>query len=395
MNAPLLVGVGFVALEGAAWVIGLIATKVFAQPIPRRAAFLATQTAQLARLANGEAVGHRLHKILGWDYGVTPRVQGQKQNAQGLRASAEYAPEPAPGVLRVAVFGDSQVYGGEVDDDGPFPRQLEVGWNADALNYGVGGYGADQVLLRFREDAAHLKPHVVIFVVTTVMAPRVVSRYRRFQNPEDGPWFKPRFVRDGNVLRFIPSPVATREDADRLLANPAAISTFATHDFWYNPALFEHRLYEWSAAYRLLSTSGFSLWKRCLHRDRIFRGHLLNADGEATQLLIHILSNFASEAQAMGMRPLVLFLPSPSEVTAVAAGDAPAYATVRTALDAAQVPTADVGMAIASSPSALSELFAPSGHYTARGNAVVAEALAEVLQLPRRVAPPLAGTALP
>ena len=46
-------------------------------------------------------------------------------NAQGLRSTREYAPVPAPGVLRIAAFGDSFVYGAEVATE-ISPGELEV-----------------------------------------------------------------------------------------------------------------------------------------------------------------------------------------------------------------------------------------------------------------------------
>ena len=43
-------------------------------------------------------------------------------------------------------------------------------------------------------EIGRLHPSVVVLGVPPLMIPRVVSRYRRFQETGDGPWFKPRYV---------------------------------------------------------------------------------------------------------------------------------------------------------------------------------------------------------
>jgi hypothetical protein len=131
----------------------------------------------VARLANNESLRARIHPVLGWDYGTGAVSETQHLNAQGLRGTREYGAK-THGLTRVSVFGDSYVYCNEVTDAESWPAKIEAGWKGEVLNYGVGGYGADQAYLRFREAAAQYEPDVVIMGFTPMMAERAVSRYR-------------------------------------------------------------------------------------------------------------------------------------------------------------------------------------------------------------------------
>lgn len=83
---------------------------------------------------------------------VLPIVIGE----QGARGGRDYPPEPAEGVLRLAYFGTSFVFGSEVADEETWCAQLEeLDPRLEALNFGVGGYGTGQALLRMRRERLH------------------------------------------------------------------------------------------------------------------------------------------------------------------------------------------------------------------------------------------------
>jgi hypothetical protein len=369
LEALLLAGLGLLIVEG----IARVCAKFVSERVPDRKEFLAAQTTMVARLANDESIRERIHPVLGWEYGT----------AHGLRGAREYGAKTR-GLTRIAAFGDSYVYCNEVTDAESWPAQIEAGWKGEVLNYGVGGYGADQAYLRFRDTAAQFDPDVVILGFTPMMATRAVSRYRRFQDPTDGPWFKPRFVLDGDALRLIPAPIATREDANRLVANPSSVAEFGRDDFWYNSAVFEHGLYTRSATYRILACLWPAIWRRYFHHDRIYRGGTLNSQSEAFKVLALIFRDFAAGVKALGAEPRALMLPPRSDVNAHARGARVAYDTFRARI-------ADLGMAVidpvdalTSSPHPVEQLFAEGGHYSVTGNAVIAKVVADALRLAPR-----------
>lgn len=376
-------------LEGGSWVLALLMAKVIGKRVPDRAAFYKEQSERLGKLAANQSVRAKIHPVLGWEYGTGTVSDTEHLNNQGLRAEREYAVEPPPGITRIAAFGDSYVYCNEVGDAESWPAQLETGYQCEVLNYGVGGYGTDQALLRFREEGRRMKPRVVIIGFTSMMATRVVSRYRRFQDPGDGPWFKPRFVLDGAGLKLLASPVGSRSDAERILANPGVIAEFGREDYWYNPAVFEHRLYPISATYRLLAWAGHSMWLRYFHRDRMFKGQILNEESESFNLLSRIFVEFASDVRAAGMDPVVLMLPARGDVNLFVDRKAASYETLRAHLEQLGMRVIDPVHALTSSSIAVDDLFYSAGHYSPKGNAIVAGVIAEALRLPRRAEQPV------
>lgn len=383
-TAGLLAGAALLILEGLSWVLAGLSARFLATPIPSRAAFLKEQSTKLERLARNESIRARIHPVLGWEYGTGAVSATEHLNAQGLRATREYEPAPPARVKRIAVFGDSYVYCNEVADAESWPGQIEAGWNVEVLNYGVGGYGADQAFLRFREEGARLHPEVVVIGFTSMMATRVVSRYRRFQDPGDGPWFKPRFMLEGDALRLLPAPVASRADAERVLADPAGVAQFGRDDFWYNPPVLEHQLYPWSATYRLLTGLWGGIWRRYFHADRIHRGRTLNPQSESFKIIVRILRDFATAVRAMGAQPVALMLPARGDVRLYNRFGFTSYETLRPVMAGLNLLTIDPLQALTSSATPMAELFARGGHYSAKGNAVVATTVADALHLPSR-----------
>ncbi len=150
------------------------------------------------------------HPTLGWTNQPGYRSDAEVPfhvsiNAQGLRATREYAPRPPAGTRRVAVFGDSFVFGEEVDDDETLPAWLERSLGgSEVLNFGVHGYGLGQTALRLIEDVLTFRPDHVVLVV---LLPQDVARLAidRFVHA------KPAFaVREGRLV-IENSPVPTQD----------------------------------------------------------------------------------------------------------------------------------------------------------------------------------------
>ncbi len=84
-------------------------------------------------------------------------------NSKGLRGKAEYEYQRTPGRRRVLVLGDSFTFGEEVSDDETYSHLLESALpNTEVLNFGVQGYGHDQMLLYLKEEGVKYHPDIVI-----------------------------------------------------------------------------------------------------------------------------------------------------------------------------------------------------------------------------------------
>ncbi len=121
-------------------------------------------------------------------------------NSRGLRGRREFAvPKPA-GVYRIALFGDSFTFGEDVSDEETFGEQMgKLLAGVEILNFGVHGYGHDQMLLYLREALPIYQPDVVLVGHVTDDSLRNLTRFRDFA--------KPRFrLRDG-ALRLEGTPV--------------------------------------------------------------------------------------------------------------------------------------------------------------------------------------------
>jgi len=112
------------------------------------------------------------HSVLGWYSQKTKAALLESSNfpqvivhtnASGFRGSREYAIEKPQGVIRIAVLGDSFVFGFGVQDGEAFPALLEAqDKSREVLNLGVPGYGMDQIYLSYREIARKYHPDIVL-----------------------------------------------------------------------------------------------------------------------------------------------------------------------------------------------------------------------------------------
>lgn len=103
------------------------------------------------------------------DLGYQPRpnkssFQFKDTNIQRMRATRAYRFIPPEDKLRLAVFGDSFVYGDGELTPKTWPHMLEkeVG-NLEVLNFGVSGYGLAQSYQRFINYGLRYNPDVVFF----------------------------------------------------------------------------------------------------------------------------------------------------------------------------------------------------------------------------------------
>lgn len=99
----------------------------------------------------------------------TPEVDVQYRiNSQGLRADRDYSLIKPAGVCRIAVFGDSFLFGLEADLKDTFSDRLEKslrarGIPAEVLNFAVGGFGTAEMLQTYEQYGRKFDPDIVMF----------------------------------------------------------------------------------------------------------------------------------------------------------------------------------------------------------------------------------------
>ena len=151
------------------------------------------------------------------------RVFGDRvlnSNSRGLRGTTEHPYRKPAGTRRVLVFGDSFTFGEDVSDDETYSHHLEQRLSGvEVLNFGVHGYGHDQMLLYLREEGVKYQPDVVVLGFLYDDMERNLLGFRDYA--------KPHFeLRDGRLeLRGVPVP-----SPEETLAREVFRSKFA--DLW-------------------------------------------------------------------------------------------------------------------------------------------------------------------
>lgn len=150
---------------------------------------------------------------LGWT--VAPARKSENglylSSAEGLR-SAVQGSSLAGGATtcRIALVGDSFTFGESVafEDTWGFQLDRDLKGRCQVLNFGVSGYGIDQMYLRYLQDVRSWHPDLVLFGIVSDDLRRTVSTYGFLIFPDGRfPFNKPRFVLNGDRLEVINRPL--------------------------------------------------------------------------------------------------------------------------------------------------------------------------------------------
>ena len=149
-------------------------------------------------------------ELLGW------APEQNDDNPLGIVREGAYRVETDGSVL---FYGDSFVEGNTPEPD-RIPQSLDrLITDRVVYNYGVSGYGVDQIYLRLRETHDQFQRPIVLVGLLTSDLDRSVLSFR------DRP--KPRFDIDGNALRLEGVPIA-RSNAEFVETHPPRVLSY----FW-------------------------------------------------------------------------------------------------------------------------------------------------------------------
>src|SRR5256885_5239021 len=308
---------GLSAAEGTSRLGIKLARPILIEEIRTTDDIYREQANRISRLLDPDSSGLlALDPLLGWRYRAGHRDSANTVNGQGLRGERHYARRPAAGVLRVAAFGDSFVYGNEVVDSAAWPAIAERLFpGLEVLNYGVGGYGVDQAYLRFGAEGMDLAPQIVLIGFTTDDLRRVVNVYRRFISNREFPLIKPRFLLNARGdLELVPNPAPRPSDYERYEREPRAVIELGPYDDWYEPTIYQEPLYDHSATVRLLTNFWIRVANRYLAANRLFRNGEFNTWSTAFKIQVALFERFAAAVRSAGARPIVVLLPDRESV---------------------------------------------------------------------------------
>ena len=351
--------------------------------------FAPIQSESLARIRSHLNTGQPPLSALDFDaeLGWRPKPDSGSHWYQHDWAGCRIGNGPLPrertlGRRRAVAVGCSFTFGSEVDARDTWEAQLErLARELEVANLGVGGYGMDQALLRWRRDGIPLHPDEVWFEALPSAMLRVVTTYMpALSHWGFGASFKPRFEleHDGG-LHFVPSPARNLDDVVRLMSSQSEFVAAVGHtDRW----VMSH-----PAAYAPFGSS----W---LHRSSIARvvltldekherdvsDELRNPASEIFQLTQRVCRMARADAQAAGARFRIWLFPTRGELQSLDEGAAAYWTSWVEALRQDGFEVFDLTPAFQAAGGARNAgLWAPETHYSAEGNGVVARALADYL----------------
>ncbi|GKS62953.1 hypothetical protein YTPLAS72_02570 [Nitrospira sp.] len=330
----------------------------------------------MIREKRGDQLFYVKDSLLGWTLGSSKQSANglYQSSAEGLRAPGEKSSFLSNiGHVDVALVGDSFTFGEEVAYEESYGYQLEqmLGAPFRVLNFGVPGYGLDQMLLRYERDVRPWNPKIAIFGFVSDDLRRTLWVYPFLGNFRwHNPYSKPRFILEEGDLRNVNRPSLTPDDI--FSRESLAELPLVEYQKEYDPSEWERHFYHESYLIRLLQS-----WHSSPPVER-------DGTSEETLLSINarILREFVTLATQVGTIPLVVYLPVENELNRLSRHPLPKQVLER------------AGIAYVDPTSCLLEVnpsdrFAPiNGHYSSQGNLAIAKCLLPVVyQVLRDAAP--------
>lgn len=320
--------------------------------------------------------------LLGWSNARdSSSADGRaRYGAEGARGGRDYARARAPGSELWATFGDSFTHGDGLANEETWQALVEA--RRDTLgvaNFGVGGYGVDQALLRYRRDGKPLAPDVVWIGLMLEDIGRHVNRYRPLYHPNSPTCAaKPRFVVDGvapwsaasltvaaSSLRPLSIPYTTRGQLLDAISGAAIVEQLAEHEGWPN------RWPAWSRHSALLTLAAGWQFYRSVDARRLW-----SEPCEARLVTLALLRRFHDEALADGARAaIVLVYPRRQEFALARDGGPRWWAEPLAELEREGVPVLDLSDALVGAGEETDALFQLDGHPSERAAQRIADAV--------------------
>jgi hypothetical protein len=342
--------------------------SLFGRPLPPDPIPLASTRRHLAAyLASQESF-----LVYDPDTGWAPRPGGRSgpfhANADGLRDERDFPEEATPGVLRVAIFGDSYTFGDEVAFADTWGEHLEAdlaarGVPAEVLNFGVSAYGMDQAYLRWKQIGRRFHPDVVVFGLQPENALRNLNVFRSLYFHNTGvPLSKPRFVLREGGLEPINLPALPPERVE------AALAGLRDDPLGRDDAFLALYPRPWWRHSRLAALVAATLAPE-LRLDV----ETLGRSEETRVLARRVLAEFAADARGRGAAFLFAYMPMQSDLRVRLRGGTPWDEDI--VRDAGAIaPVVGLGSAVAP---LRDDDFHPGGHWAARLDRAIAAALVE------------------
>jgi len=322
------------------------------------------------------------HPELGWDYppniiysdidGITYHhgPYGERLTCTSYKTTS------------IATYGDSFTYCANVKDDCTWQTLLAHRLNQNVLNFGVGGYGTDQAVLK-HELQSQTAAKIAMLCILPENINRIVNIYRPFYTYNDPLRLtKPIFIRKDNHLVLLSNPLRRFEDVKKL-DDKAFLNEFGKYDYWYQldqnlPQLsfpWSVSLLHWRAP--VFQQIGISLpWPlHGLWWTPHYPWNLFDEDYPFS-VMRHVVDRFVVNARSRGSIPIIVIIPHKDFIQELMDYGFSRAARLTDYLSAQKYPFIDVIQIMANmrpSRAQLERLY--HGHATTEGNQLLADIL--------------------
>jgi hypothetical protein len=276
-------------------------------------------------------------------------------------------------------YGDSFVRSGH-DSGKTWQLAFEEITGQPIVNYGEGGYGLDQAVLKFERYRDTQPARVAILGLYSEAFRRARTHYAySYFRTAGWRWaFKPFFMpQEGSFILVLPPCVDARCLVDAVSGRNVELNRIlAQHDYWYQRD-------------RALPSSGFPrTWAYAQILPHVIAARRSPGvqpafvDAVALDLVEYLVRRFAQGARAAGMVPVCLLLYSAPELVNLRRGVRDDE-QLRRFLDHERIATVDSGQHILKalpSETTFARITVPDGHMNREGDRLIAEALAHGLK---------------
>jgi hypothetical protein len=252
---------------------------------------------------------------LGWTIKPNGASKLYRANSQGIRGDREYSFTPPPGFIRISSFGDSFTHCHDVENQDTWQERLtELLPNSEVLNFGVGAYGLDQALLRYRQEGVRFISHIILIGYWPGDIYRNVNVFRPFLSPKaSSPLTKPRFTVMNGDLALLPNPMRELDQYNELLANPReTLNWIGTHDHFYGNTRYESCRFDFLPSVRLAKIAKGVINRK--YRNDIISDGYYNEASEAFDVTRRIFDQFYESAAGNKSLPVFVLFPGRDDV---------------------------------------------------------------------------------
>jgi hypothetical protein len=249
------------------------------------------------------------------------------------------------------------------------------------VNYGVGGYGLDQAVLKFEKFGEPTHGHIAILAFGREEYRRCLAyhSFYYFENDWAAYAFKPMFMpTESGAYNLVKPPT---EDADSLYhlltEKSASLHCFlADHDYWFQKNAGKPSLrFPFSLALAKSLRAQWTPGNGSVGRDRMTTFFV---NEESRELTRYLARRFCDHCKKADLEPLCLILYSPGDLAGLVRGAERQDQWLVDFFQHEKIPYLDfAGYMMSHGPaeSDVKALAAPNGHYNAAGNSFIANAL--------------------